>query len=116
MDVLIKNMELPKSCYSDEFKYCPFLFFDYDTKSHCELSDEIRCTKTRRPKDCPLVELPPHGRLIDEAHLASLIIADIKRLDDTDEYTDEEKELVSKVYKSCLYKLAITHTVLEAST
>lgn len=56
-DVLIKNMEMPKSCYSDEFKYCPFLFFDYDTKSHCELSDDIRCTKTKRPKDCPLIEV-----------------------------------------------------------
>ena len=57
MDILIKGMELPKSCYSDEFKYCPFLFFDYDTKSHCELSDGIRCLKTKRPKDCPLIEV-----------------------------------------------------------
>lgn len=72
MDILIKNMELPKSCYSDEFKYCPFLFFDYDTKSHCELSDDIRCTKTRRPKGCPLVELPSHGRLVD----ADILLAD----------------------------------------
>ena len=63
--VLIKNMTMPKSCYSDEFKYCPFLFFDYDTKSHCGLSDDIRCTKTRRPKGCPLVEVEQAPTLED---------------------------------------------------
>lgn len=68
MSVLIKGMEKPKNCWD-----CPMV-------SGYELADErkvqystIRCrlTNKRRPigepiaDDCPLVELPPHGRLID---------------------------------------------------
>ena len=64
---------------------------------------------------CPLVAVPDHGRLISESDLASLIVEDIERLDSTDEYTDEEKELVRVVYQSCLYKIAIAPTILEAT-
>lgn len=111
-DVLIKGMDMPIGCgWSTENAYgfakCPFY-------ERC-LEKGIRLTRESRPKDCPLVELKPHGRLIWEAHLASLIISNIERLDDADEYTDEEKELVRNVYKSCLYKLSVTPTILEAN-
>lgn len=108
MDVLIKNFEMPKSCYSDEFKYCPFLFFDYDTKSHCGLSDDIRCTKTKRPKDCPLVELPPHGRLIDADELEGI-------LDEVNGYGGAS-EITYKKMIEILHDETLSPTVLEAST
>ena len=59
MSILIKNMEMPTSCYE-----CPcnkddgFGFFTCGvTKSECDFRN--------LPSDCPLIEVPPHGRLID---------------------------------------------------
>ena len=52
MSVLIKGMEMPKTCYDCIFYgglECSLTGFDADRKS----------------RHCPLVELPPHGRLID---------------------------------------------------
>ena len=66
-DLLIKNMEMPKCCYSDSWSEdgtCLFHFFSYEGGSHCSIS-ECKPLKTKRPMDCPLVALPPHGRLID---------------------------------------------------
>ena len=42
MSVLIRGMVMPKNCFT-----CPF--------KNLEICDE----------DCPLIEVPPHGRLID---------------------------------------------------
>lgn len=50
MSVLIRGMEMPKNCTG-----CPIC---------CGLPYQHRDVKGRRP-DCPLIELPPHGRLID---------------------------------------------------
>ena len=58
MSILIKGMEMPKSC------------------NECLMSIEYACmingniipdywARLDRPTDCHLVELPPHGRLID---------------------------------------------------
>lgn len=45
MSVLIKGMEMPKNCHE-----CPLLYVT-------SLCDGF--------KDCPIVPIPPHGRLID---------------------------------------------------
>ena len=50
MSILIRGMEMPKNCTG-----CPIC---------CGLPYQHRDVKGRRP-DCPLVELPPHGRLGD---------------------------------------------------
>lgn len=50
MSVIVKGMEMPKNCTG-----CPIC---------CGLPYQHRDEKGRRP-DCPLVELPPHGRLGD---------------------------------------------------
>ena len=58
MSILIKGMEMPKSC------------------NECLMSIEYACmingniisnywARLDRPTDCPLVPIPPHGRLID---------------------------------------------------
>ena len=64
MSVIVKGMEMPKSCSK-----CGW--FDMGG------GDGYRCTLLRksfdmwnkisvaRDKDCPLTELPPHGRLVD---------------------------------------------------
>lgn len=57
MDILIKNMEMPKSCITGKlpyYEYCPFF-------GSCSKAS----AKTERPSDCPLVALPEHGDLKD---------------------------------------------------
>jgi len=49
MGVLVKGMEMPKNC-----GICGF-------KDGCEFSVPL----TERPFDCPIIKVPPHGRLID---------------------------------------------------
>lgn len=57
MSILIKGMEMPTNCSACKF-------FDH---GDCELlpyGDYID-DKHKRRDNCPLIELPPHGRLID---------------------------------------------------
>ena len=68
MDVLIKGMKMPKSCYSEVYSsdgYCPFHFFSTRDGSQCSISP-CKCLKTRRPKGCPLVPVPEHGDLVEK--------------------------------------------------
>lgn len=70
MSVLIKDMEMPKSCMD-----CPFKGFDRagGRGNICTINDSITLhavldgidVKFIRMGDCPLVPVPKHGRLID---------------------------------------------------
>ena len=68
-DLLIRGMEMPKTCFE-----CPFFVVFYkkqmgictafgDGTNREKMSD--RKKETGRMSGCPLVELPPHGDLID---------------------------------------------------
>ena len=66
MSVIAKNMEMPKSCYrcpmaNDDFYLCGA------TEKYLENDSE-----ERRPDWCPLIELPPHGRLIAEKTITEI--------------------------------------------
>lgn len=54
MSVLIKGMKPPKSCY-----VCGWY-----NKVDCPVHEKCYYRNERHPS-CPLIELPPHGRLID---------------------------------------------------
>lgn len=54
MSVLIKGMEMPKHCNECRF----------ECRAYCFLADTV-IESNGRPDWCPLVEVPPHGRLID---------------------------------------------------
>lgn len=63
MSVLIKNMDMPKGCYS-----CPLYRVFTPSDSKCIATDTYfdRTDEDNVAKTCPLVEVPtPHGRLID---------------------------------------------------
>lgn len=64
MAVLIKDMEMPMSCWR-----CPFcLTVDPDTYRCIPTGHEFESTFDAINHivcDCPLVPVPPHGRLID---------------------------------------------------
>ena len=65
MSILIKGVEMPKSC--EECQVC-----DYE-EGNCLLTGTNRISDGRntlphngeRRDWCPLIEIPPHGRLID---------------------------------------------------
>ena len=57
MDLLIKGLEIPKNCL-----WCEIIDCSYGNDLYLE-----------RPNDCPLVEVKPHGRLIDADKLKSEI-------------------------------------------
>ena len=72
MSILIRSVEMPKSCIK-----CPFCYMAYGHEPNCRLDSlpeteecylphmEEDPGKTRHP-NCPLVSVPtPHGRLID---------------------------------------------------
>lgn len=63
MGVYIKGMEMPKSCMNCMF--CGFAGADCELDL-CQITGNAQkhISHSRMP-DCPLFEIPPHGRLID---------------------------------------------------
>lgn len=58
MSILIKGAKPPSGC-----RWC---YFNEDTKCALIVGCDLDGTNgTQRRKDCPLIELPDHGRLID---------------------------------------------------
>ena len=69
-DILIKGMKMPTSCP------CELLGTGYDLYCSFALGIPARvkeyyecCQNNKRPSWCPLVSVPPHGRLIDADEL-----------------------------------------------
>ena len=60
MSTLIKGMKMPKMCLN-----CRFLELSPEHGDFCILTKQVHFRFKNRPKDCPLIEIPPHGRLID---------------------------------------------------
>ena len=58
MSVIVKNMEMPKNCQECDL-YIEGACYAKGYRDYRSIMD------TAKPDDCPLVELPPHGRLID---------------------------------------------------
>ena len=58
-DFLIR-MDMPKSC-----GFCPVCQASYTDGDYCALKDNRYTEYQKRPDNCPLVELPTHGDLID---------------------------------------------------
>ena len=67
-DIIIKGMEMPTRCFS-----CPMCDVENAevncAVSHCSYIEyrevDPKVAIQERPSWCPLIELPPHGRLID---------------------------------------------------
>lgn len=68
MSVLIKNMNIPKTC-----RKCPFCQFGgFSLEFRCLVTGESIISfdvKEKRAGNCPLTELPTHGDLIDVGNL-----------------------------------------------
>lgn len=74
MSILVKGMEMPKSCFEcvckhkffSDMRCYEFPDFEFDgTEKFPHLED--------RSLYCPIVHVPPHGRLIDADELLTVI-------------------------------------------
>ena len=63
MNVIVKNMEMPKNCGE-----CPFIFSSWGIEYYCHLAESSTSAEyvgREKMTNCPLIELPPHGDLVD---------------------------------------------------
>lgn len=102
MSVLIKDMEMPKTCWD-----CACSNYYYHTdEAMCDITDETLdyiLWKRERRSDCPLIEVPtPHGDLVDRDKLMTDVIdSDLDHLQ-----RDDWKEVIQIVEDA--------HTIIEA--
>lgn len=76
MSVVIKGMQMPKTCC--ECEWHEYYGSDYDWCHACRMTGsmpiEYSVAELGRANDCPLVELPEHhGRLIDENEVRTVM-------------------------------------------
>ena len=65
MGVYIKGMEMPKSCLACQLERHQDTAYDYEFRC-CPVTGEMtNHYRNERAPRCPLVLVPPHGRLID---------------------------------------------------
>ena len=64
MSVLIKGMEMPKSCVLCRMS-------EYHVTNYCKITEAKILRNRDRNNDCPLIPVPPHGDLIDRDALKS---------------------------------------------
>ena len=92
MGIYIKGMEMPTDC-----RNCPFeMYYMNCGETKCRATGKILADFYKpipfdgRAEECPLVEVPPHGRLIDaDALLESIKEARKKDPDVEDVYIDD---------------------------
>ena len=90
-----------------------------DVKTLCST---VRCrlTNTKRPAgeaiapDCPLVPVPPHGRLIDADELTALVYANIALFDSAPERMGAEQKLVRAWLASMVDDIENAPTIIPA--
>ena len=73
-EILVKNMEMPKSCLGElnGKNDCPIVGICGIFKA-TPFKEKENIVWEQRLKDCPLVEVPPHGRLGDLDALGKLV-------------------------------------------
>lgn len=108
-EIYIPNMEMPKSCFKGAFNHCPSYADCKALKRFCDnhsYTEIINTIYTGRLEDCPLVEVPIHGRLIDVDKMFSMF----ERACCTDSLADTiARDILEGLIKNA-------PTIIEAST
>ena len=79
MGIYIPNIEMPKACVYRENGYLITCLL-YDADGYCgALNTEANHKEGVVYPDCPLVPVPPHGRLIDADALSDKILEIVER-------------------------------------
>lgn len=106
MGVYIKGMKMPKSCF-----YCPFRRKINPDDIQCLVTRDVfeetfaGTIESRNRGNCPLIELKPHGRLIDADALNDMINRSYPMTDRAD---------VHNGYAICQEMIKQLPTIIEA--
>ncbi len=90
MSVLIKGMEMPNRCLD-----CPLMISRDNDECivQSEVANEIAKTWEDLKANCPLVEIPPHGRMVD----ADVLMTEVMDRDLDHLQRDDWKEVIQIV-------------------
>ena len=86
MGVYIKGMKMPKHCGECAVEWC---------NRWKQLIIAGMSIAKSRPSDCPLIEIPPHGRLIDERWLKDAMITTLEALKKNPKMDRQEMHLIA---------------------
>ena len=102
MSVIVKGMEMPKSCIECRFRQ--YEYCDLQRQDVYAVNIMDYALSFERHPSCPLVEIPtPHGRLIDADKLKSRLVLD-----------NDSNEL-QRISADILKWIDIQETVIEGS-
>lgn len=114
MGVYIKNMEMPTSC--------GFCVFEQETGDGCECYVNGCLTEyQKRPDDCPLVPVPPHGDLIERDALRASIKESIEECNKWADEVDKDTMMYARISQSigtfveCSLRAKAAPTIIPAS-
>ena len=85
MGVYIKGMEMPTRCGRCDMRIPTYLDDGMFDHYECCITAAIIDNLGEKMEDCPLVPVPPHGRLIDANALMLKILDYIEEYSDVDE-------------------------------
>ena len=105
MSVIVKGMEMPKSCQECGL-YIEGACYAKGYRDYRSIMD------TAKPDDCPLVELPPHGRLGDLDALYAEISNGNKAYNGIEGYDGKYPNIAN--VDDCLDAIKYAETVIEA--
>ena len=90
MGVYIKGMEMPKTCIDCSFEvFASCIINARDIEEFCSCQSTVfKCP------DCPLVEIPPHGRLIDADAVKNVFAERYVIYDDTFDLIDSVPAII----------------------
>jgi len=122
MSILIKGMEMPKSC--DE---CRFFDWHKGMGNFCNIDESIKYkahfgkdfeVMMEKIGDCPLIEVPPHGRLIDADALTGQMERNLWAIEDKAEkelgFDETLRRGMQYGHAVCLDAVNATPTIIEA--
>ena len=123
MSVLVKGMEMPEDC-----RNCPFeMYYMNCGETKCRATGKILADFYKpipfegRAEECPLVEVPPHGRLIDADAMKSVIETYLKIQEDwaTETVMPDCKDRAGAMvtaYINCIKAIERMPTIIEEET
>lgn len=110
-DILIKGIEMPRSCQECPCEQCYVNNYGYVICRECPLLYKGYTTAfgNERREDCPLIEIPSHGRLID----ADALCISLERLA-ADKWNQKAAPVNwAYVFEECLEMVDNAPTIIE---
>ena len=100
MSILIRGIEMPTSCEDCPLENCDENYYGDESNHRCSLIYKGYTSDNRyekRRNDCPLVPIPPHGRLIDEEWLKDAMITTLEALKKNPKMDRQEMHLIAAI-------------------